>query len=301
MMKFGLIILAFVATLSLASADDTLCIKCHKQEIKLHEGNIHYKSWLAKSEGKYGCANCHGDGTIHAKMADPTKESIIGFGQKSPTKIEDQNRQCLNCHQNNKEVKFWHSGKHAIKEVSCASCHSDHTPTLQNIVRTKRDSCLDCHKDRKTELSKYSHHPIEEGKMFCSDCHNPHGTMTEKMLKFSEVTDLCTSCHTDKRGPFLWEHSPVQEDCLKCHTPHGGNHDKLLKKRAPALCQDCHNINGHQSVMPGDTDEFGGSGSNKHRLLGRACIECHTKIHGSHAPQDPSTSNRARGGKFFFR
>jgi len=46
--------------------------------------------------------------------------------------------------------------------------------------------------------------------------------------------------HAERRGPFLWSHQPVQEDCTTCHTPHGSNNPALLKARTPWLCQQCH-------------------------------------------------------------
>ena len=60
------------------------------------------------------------------------------------------------------------------------------------------------------------------------------------MIKADWVNELCLQCHTEKRGPFLWEHAPVRENCLNCHNPHGSNHDKLLVAKQPYLCQRCH-------------------------------------------------------------
>jgi predicted CXXCH cytochrome family protein len=41
-------------------------------------------------------------------------------------------------------------------------------------------------------------------------CHNPHGSISNvKNLKTgSSVAELCTSCHTEMRGPMLFEHAP---------------------------------------------------------------------------------------------
>ena len=57
-------------------------------------------------------------------------------------------------------------------------------------------------------------------------------------------SDLCVSCHADKRGPWIHEHPPVEENCAICHTPHGSAHKGLLAQKPPALCSDCH-ANGH--------------------------------------------------------
>ena len=45
--------------------------------------------------------------------------------------------------------------------------------------------------------------PLREGKIVCSDCHNPHGTVTEAMLRDDSINDTCYKCHAEKRGPFL--------------------------------------------------------------------------------------------------
>ena len=71
--------------------------------------------------------------------------------------------------------------------------------------------------------------PMLEGKMSCSSCHNPHGSITPALLKEPSLNDTCFTCHAEKRGPFLWEHAPVVESCTNCHDPHGSNHDKMLK------------------------------------------------------------------------
>ncbi len=54
--------------------------------------------------------------------------------------------------------------------------------------------------------------PVREGKLQCSSCHNPHGTITEKLIAENSVNELCYRCHLDKRGPFLGENPPVREN-----------------------------------------------------------------------------------------
>ena len=86
-----------------------------------------------------------------------------------------------------------------------------------------------------------SHHPVREGLMTCASCHNPHdSTHAQDDLGELRATRCACECHTEKRGPFLWEHAPVRENCLNCHDPHGSNHDKLLVSQQPWLCQRCH-------------------------------------------------------------
>ena len=53
----------------------------------------------------------------------------------------------------------------------------------------------------------------------------------------------CVKCHSDKRGPFVYEHPPVRvEGCTICHNPHGSVNPRLLARPATfTLCLECHN------------------------------------------------------------
>jgi DmsE family decaheme c-type cytochrome len=127
--------------------------------------------------------------------------------------------------------------------------------------------------------------PLREGGMTCVDCHNPHGTATPHNLKAQTANELCISCHSDKRGPFLWEHAPVREACLNCHDPHGSNNPQVLAAKTPFLCQRCHISTRHPSTLYDAPDLA------SNRLFNRSCVNCHSQIHGSNHPS----------GKFFLR
>ena len=119
--------------------------------------------------------------------------------------------------------------------------------------------------------------------MSCDDCHNPHGTLTNPLLKTNTVNETCYQCHAEKRGPFLFEHAPVRENCLNCHTPHGSNQSTLLVAPIPFLCQQCHTNFLHPNDL--QTRQALGTGSNPdERIMGRGCLTCHANIHGSNAP-----------------
>jgi predicted CXXCH cytochrome family protein len=45
--------------------------------------------------------------------------------------------------------------------------------------------------------------PLLEGKIACSDCHDPHGSPTAPLIRGDTVNQMCHSCHAEKRGPFL--------------------------------------------------------------------------------------------------
>lgn len=117
--------------------------------------------------------------------------------------------------------------------------------------------------------------------MRCSDCHNPHGALSPGMVKNESVNQLCTSCHADKRGPFMWEHPPVEENCMSCHNSHGSSHTKLLNEKVPQLCQDCHDWSQHPGTAYQGSLGFGGTANT--RFVARSCVNCHQEIHGSNA------------------
>jgi len=121
--------------------------------------------------------------------------------------------------------------------------------------------------------------------MKCTQCHDQHGGFGPKMVKADSFNELCYNCHADKRGPFMWEHPPVEENCLTCHTPHGSNHSKLLNSKPPLLCESCHDSTGHQGTIFTQFETFRGTAaSGKNRLFARACLNCHSNIHGSMGP-----------------
>jgi DmsE family decaheme c-type cytochrome len=176
---------------------------------------------------------------------------------------------------------------HQINDVACVNCHSMHS--IHDKVREKSSQpevCFTCHKDQKSESHKLSHHPINEGKVVCSDCHNLHGSAGTKLLKKNTVNETCFTCHAEKRGPFLWEHQPVTENCNNCHNAHGSNIAPLLKSRAPFMCLECHD--GPHTKSPIGTNAAGNQGGLTVKISatagGRGCMNCHSMVHGSNSP-----------------
>jgi DmsE family decaheme c-type cytochrome len=183
----------------------------------------------------------------------------------------------------------WQLSAHAGNEVSCTSCHQVHTQHDRVRDRvTQTEVCFTCHKEQRAQLRRPSRHPIAEGKVACSDCHNPHGSVGPKMLVRDSVNDTCYSCHMEKRGPFVRTHEPVQEDCSICHNPHGTTNPSLLKVRPPFLCQSCHEPDSHHSTIPnnGRATLPPGASTNQAVIMARGCVNCHTNIHGSNNPTD---------------
>jgi DmsE family decaheme c-type cytochrome len=277
-----------------AQGAEPVCNKCHEENNDSIKGTAHG----AKNDAAGTmCQSCHGDATEHVKARGkvPIKENKMVKGAPGSEKAQV----CLTCHASNRQLAFWESGQHNKNDVGCNSCHSIHGkakgPAVAPFTTTSRtieaDTCGTCHKQIRQATLKASHHPILEGKVKCSDCHNPHGALTQAMVKHETVNQQCFSCHADKRGPFVFGHPPVEENCLTCHTPHGSQHGKLLTEKAPNLCQDCHVTGRHPTAFYGGAQSWlnpDGSPNNSvsTRFIARGCLNCHNAIHGSNAPSN---------------
>jgi DmsE family decaheme c-type cytochrome len=256
------------------------CATCHEKAVAVVEKTRH-----GHVDGQ--CAACHGEVTDHLKSNLEKGEPgpIIKLGS---AKVEEVNKTCLGCHEKGNQAN-WHGGTHDRRGLACTSCHSIHDFQSDHAqLKTARDSetCFSCHPAMRSKGLRSSHHPVREGKMDCASCHNPHDSTRPKMIKADWTNELCYSCHTEKRGPFLWEHAPVRENCLNCHDPHGSNHDKLLVAKQPFLCQRCHLNTRHPGTLYDGTNTANGA-SVSNRAVEHACKNCHQSVHGGNAPSGP--------------
>ena len=233
------------------------------------------------------CEACHGPGGVHIKSKNKRGGTIIAFGKNAWTPVADQNAKCLACHENHERTD-WKGSTHEFNGLACASCHTIHVEKDPVLDREQQAQiCFTCHKSKQAKFYQVSHHPVREGAMACSDCHNVHGENGTGLMVEALVREKCTSCHAEKRGPFLWDHAPAAENCLLCHDPHGSNQPALLKKRVPQLCQECHDPAGHPGGLYGGANLAAGSAF----LQVKGCLNCHSAIHGSN---DPSGSTLLR-------
>ena len=230
------------------------------------------------------CETCHGPAEAHAQAQSRGEDRLpdIVFGQDSPTPVETQNRVCLGCHDYGAR-NSWTASPHESASVACAACHQVHRQEDRVFDATaQQEACFECHPQRRSDSLKTSSHPLRFGAMTCSSCHDPHKGDNEFLLREATVNETCYLCHAEKRGPFLWEHAPVTEDCTLCHQPHGSNHAALLRRQPPLLCQQCHAPAGHPSVAY--TSEGLEDDSVNRFMLARACLNCHSQVHGSNQP-----------------
>jgi DmsE family decaheme c-type cytochrome len=313
----ALVALAWAPPAAAAQREDRsqVCKGCHEAYFESYAKTTHAKTGHPRTPANAGaCEACHGDATAHMQAGGGRGVGNLRNVSDKKVSADDKSRVCLTCHASNRHLSFWDAGNHKKNNVACTNCHTLHAapgpgsnialaspnPNLAPYQTTARkleyETCTACHRQIRGQLLKPSHHPIIEGRITCSDCHNPHGALTHAMLKAESVPQLCTSCHAEKRGPFIWDHPPVEENCLTCHHAHGSNHNRLMVEKAPNLCQDCHDASKHPGTVydaRGGWKPIAPQTVPNNRLVMRGCVNCHFHIHGSNAP--------AMRGKYYLR
>jgi predicted CXXCH cytochrome family protein len=273
-----------------------VCVTCHAEQQKSFVHTIMGNAMGHATSGleARGCESCHGPGRAHVEAGGGKETIPVRFTADSTNTVEEKNAACLSCHSKGEQL-FWRGSPHESRGMACVDCHSAHygSPAeryeklsaetrygapLSVTVGTKKpqpELCLSCHQMRRAQLQRSSHMPYREGKVTCTSCHNPHGSPNPSQLIQSSINENCYSCHTERRGPFLWEHPPVMENCANCHDPHGSSNPELLKVRMPRVCDSCHVSSRHpvQAQPLGSIKNFN-----------RGCTNCHSQIHGSNHP-----------------
>lgn len=286
------------------------CAQCHNKEAA-HTAVTAHRSLLTRDAQPElrGCESCHGPAQAHVDF-HLSAQNLIKEGKQSEADLlfKDEAKVgaarmrdleklppgqssalCLKCHEgaaNKSEERFnFRRSEHARHGVSCLDCHATHKPKqTENLLRAPEpEGCYACHADQKSSFARPFHHKVPEGVMKCSDCHNQHGGFQPKQLRTGRGHDLaCVNCHTDKAGPFVFEHAAARvEGCQSCHNPHGSTNPRLLKRNdIRFLCLECHSnaagVSG-QPVGAGATPNF----HDLSQPRWQNCTTCHLMIHGS--------------------
>lgn len=275
--------------------NDTCLAKCHYHD-KLRQ-YFEASTMGAQLSSKSGmpivdCESCHGPGSLTIANLTPERiEADAKQGKVTPCNFDAlihlhdipsaaQSLLCLKCHTANATFNLhnWNSGAHAGTDVTCVNCHNIHSGS--DLITSPKDTsamCEQCHQRVQADFSLPTHHPVPEKRLFCTDCHEPHGTIIDKQLKEATVKETCTRCHGEKEGPFVYEHADNTEDCTTCHNPHGSVNNNLLKVREPFLCLQCH------------------KGHSNQPYYNPRCTNCHSQIHGTDLP---SVRDTYPGGAF---
>jgi len=246
-----------------------VCATCHADEANRFSENPHAKMVYLHAANGMTCENCHGPGQAHVDSGGDAKK-IFSFKAAS---VSAATEKCLSCHAS--AHPDFERGPHAKANIGCVSCHSVHGSKQETLLKAAQPTlCFQCHADIKPQFNMVFHHPVEEGMVKCTDCHDVHGTFQVNNTKVAaDQSMICTKCHADVRGPFVYEHAPVKaETCLACHSPHGSQNARMLNMpNINVLCNQCHSAVGAGAIH--------GQGEGSSDSV--PCTSCHTYIHGS--------------------
>jgi DmsE family decaheme c-type cytochrome len=270
------------------------CKTCHADVAFNFYKNPHsrIRSTAKDPQEAVACESCHGPGEAHV-AAGGGKATIVAFSQLPQEQVL---KACLKCHAQSVSRANIQRSSHTLNGVVCTNCHSvlkarsAKSLLAQNIVPL----CYTCHADVRAEFSMPFKHRVNEGVIVCTDCHNPHGTAapTWNMVVRPRLVDqamgneeACLKCHSEKRGPFVFEHPVVRiNGCEQCHYPHGSTNSRLLRRPVVfTLCLECHNNGVPQSSRASNKLSPPMAPHSMTDPRFQNCTNCHTHIHGSNS------------------
>ena len=219
------------------------CMKCHSSTCASWTESAHSLSDIdwKQSPSLRGCESCHGPGGNHWGRK-------AGIGVFAMASTSEADAVWLVCHKDETFVPDYQHSTHSKTNVGCVDCHSLHGETHKHNLRASiNEVCLACHQSQKVDFAKFSHHPLDNSDprtgLNCVECHNPHGGEGRSML-VAQQDELCFVCHSDKQGPFIYQHAGYEaglgQGCSSCHDSHGSSSPSLLKISGRGLCLQCH-------------------------------------------------------------
>ncbi|HEU4887329.1 MAG TPA: cytochrome c3 family protein [Thermoanaerobaculia bacterium] len=279
-------------TAAAEEATTPACSDCHDQA-KTFLTNPHARGAVTNGTvSNDACTTCHGDGTEHMESGgDKTKIAV-------PRGRTGSDETCMLCHDTATD-RMSRRGMHAnSNQVNCLTCHSIHTSDPRSphlVAKPQLALCGSCHTQSASMRTKPYAHRLDRGGMTCSTCHEPHGRRSTGEQSLAIVGHLrttrsgeapCVSCHTEKRGPFVFSHGGTEVgECTTCHESHGSsNPNQLRRATVKQVCMECHSPIA-SSMAAGSLGSQPPSFHNLSLPRYQNCTTCHTAVHGSN--RDP--------------
>ncbi|MGE3174060.1 MAG: cytochrome c3 family protein [Planctomycetota bacterium] len=249
-----------------AAATNRACAACHVPALFTMPGSTHHLLGGPDVPLDRGCGSCHAGALDHAERGG-RRELVQRLGG-APAAVQAQ--ACMQCHREDEALRGVAHGAHARADVGCADCHGPlHGADPVHVRDDAERSCARCHADVAAEFRQPNHHPVPEGTMHCSSCHDVHRDR-QRIRDLHLTQGVCADCHPRHAGPFVFAHQAGRRDgCVACHVPHGGANRRLL--RQPNSQQNCLSCHGD---FPAFHDQTIGA-------VFTDCLRCHTEVHGS--------------------
>jgi DmsE family decaheme c-type cytochrome len=164
---------------------------------------------------------------------------------------EDLDNFCVSCH-GATAAEFNQRSAHPVESgnVRCVDCHD-----LSTIKNREFDigfdwKCQSCHEEKAGPF--LYEHPVTYDYLVngesCTECHEPHGSVNDKLLKESGRV-LCLQCHSlPPRHATMHSGLGSKYDCVECHSEiHGSfsNDDFLDPDLGDKLFPDCYQSGCH--------------------------------------------------------
>jgi DmsE family decaheme c-type cytochrome len=253
-----------VATTATATPTNAVCARCHAPAMCVLPGSIHASLGHLDGPLEPGCASCHPGAAAHA--AGPGKKALVESLHAATAAL--QAKVCKQCHGSETALRHLQEGSHQRRDVGCLACHSV-AAVPGKVADDAEQKCGRCHAEVDAQFRQPNHHPVPEGRMHCSSCHDVHGARF-KLHDLELKEGRCVGCHSAYRGPFVFTHQVTRRDgCVACHVAHGSSNKRMLQEATTQQnCTACH------GDFPAFHDQTLGS-------VYTNCLRCHTEVHGS--------------------
>lgn len=167
------------------------CADCHQEIARDFKTSTHARLMAPGDNTKnIGCESCHGPASLHNESGG-ARGTIINPRKSAET--------CFACHLD-KQGQFNLPSHHPVLEgkISCGDCHDPHKGDAVigggTRMLSENQTCAKCHTAQFGPFV-FEHEATHEG---CTTCHQPHGTVNEKMLITRNAT-LCLKCHFEQQ------------------------------------------------------------------------------------------------------
>jgi DmsE family decaheme c-type cytochrome len=274
---------------NLVAKGTNLCVGCHKDI-----GEAVRTAKFRHTPVEQGCLTCHGphgsDKSLHLLKTDVPALCVTCHKVDNPEFIARHMKypvgraSCTSCHDphgSNQPALLLTSVHQPVSTRACGQCHeAPDSPTPFATKRTGYELCKGCHNDMvNATLSKARLHWPVADKTGCVNCHSPHASKHDKLLK-ADTAVLCGTCHVDTAkgiAATAVKHAPVDSGtCTVCHSPHGASGVFLIDQPSVnELCTTCHDYAQHSAHPIGEK-----AVDPRNKNLRVDCLSCH-KGHGT--------------------